>query len=142
MLAKSDSVQHRALYNDLILCEIFQYVAAGDYHGRLDRTSLARCAKVCKAFLDPALSVLWQDLPSFLPLLRLLSSSVAAAPRGWPPVPSYQVLFVLSGPIKNEDWSRFRTYAYHVRHLTYDEETIDRSVFAALGRLSDEPLLP
>lgn len=39
-----------------------------------DQATLAAAALVCKAFVEPACSLLWRDLPSLLPLFRLLSS--------------------------------------------------------------------
>ena len=38
----------------------------------IDMTSLLNAALTCKDFLDGALDALWEMMPSFLPLLKLL----------------------------------------------------------------------
>jgi hypothetical protein len=37
-----------------------------------DKSALAHSAQCCKAFLNPALDILWRDLPSVRPLQNLL----------------------------------------------------------------------
>jgi hypothetical protein len=37
-----------------------------------ERAVLAHMAQCCKLFLQPALDVLWHDIPSLVPLVRLI----------------------------------------------------------------------
>jgi len=66
--------------------------------------SLARSASVCKHFRDPALRVLWREIPSFVVLIKLLSSSTKAVP-----------VYVLHRNIQADEWERFKYYARFVR---------------------------
>jgi hypothetical protein len=45
------------------------------------KRSLARLARTCKAFKEPALDVLWRDLDSFVPLLTLLPNTLLKRAR-------------------------------------------------------------
>lgn len=45
------------------------------------RRSLARLARTCKAFKEPALNVLWRDLDSLVPLLSLLPNALMKRTR-------------------------------------------------------------
>lgn len=75
---------HRALRNKDILHEVFQQFSlppwsqygtrADETYDPLDRTALARLARVCKTFNDVAVPALWKDLPEIRPLFCLLSA--------------------------------------------------------------------
>lgn len=43
---------------------------------------LAGCARVCKAFCEPALRALWSEIPDFWPFMGLLSYEVRKEPMG------------------------------------------------------------
>lgn len=45
------------------------------------RKSLARLARTCKAFKEPALDMLWRDLDSFVPLLTLFPATLMKRAR-------------------------------------------------------------
>ena len=45
------------------------------------RKSLARLARTCKAFKEPALGMLWKDLESFVPLLTLFPTTLLKRAR-------------------------------------------------------------
>lgn len=72
-----------ALLNQDILLEVFQHVGRQRQssethddepcHNDAETQTLARCARVCRAFREPSLRVLWEYLPSVLPLLQLLA---------------------------------------------------------------------
>lgn len=74
---------HLALLNQDILFEVFQHVGRQRQssethddepcHNDAETQTLARCARVCRAFREPSLRVLWEYLPSILPLLQLLA---------------------------------------------------------------------
>lgn len=58
------SVAERVLSISETLGLIFSYA---------ERQDTARCARVCRAWLDPALDTVWQHLDGFAPLLALLA---------------------------------------------------------------------
>ncbi len=72
----------QVLSNDYILRNIFNTHSYlyNDY-GRLQNDDLARCARVCQAFSDPALRALWRELASVLPIWHLLSPADLPYPR-------------------------------------------------------------
>lgn len=43
--------------------------------------SIARLARTCKAFNEPAVNVLWNELDSLLPLIGLFPSSIMKRPK-------------------------------------------------------------
>ena len=45
------------------------------------RRSIARLARTCKAFRDPALDILWRDLDSLVPLLGLFPNAILRRAR-------------------------------------------------------------
>ena len=88
---------HRALLCYDVLCTIFEQLAASEelwydfdvstgdasswYERRADceqRRTLARCARVCRAFFTPAVAVLWRDLDSLAPIARVVAASGAS----------------------------------------------------------------
>ena len=66
-----------ALKNEDILGLIFQHfdLEPGSQTVAQSRKDLFSAAKTCKAFVEPALDLLWSILPSLLPLLLLLPSA-------------------------------------------------------------------
>lgn len=90
----STSGPHRALDCYDVLCTVFDQLAADEdawydydvptrdahcwYARKVDsqrRTTLARCARVCKAFFTPASAILWRDIDSLAPLISCIRSS-------------------------------------------------------------------
>ncbi|RDX49144.1 hypothetical protein OH76DRAFT_558645 [Lentinus brumalis] len=90
----STSGPHRALDCYDVLCTVFDQLAADEdawydydvptrdahcwYARKVDsqrRTTLARCARVCKAFFTPASAILWRDIDSLVPLISCIRSS-------------------------------------------------------------------
>ncbi|KAI0730765.1 hypothetical protein C8Q76DRAFT_833322 [Earliella scabrosa] len=87
---------HRALLCYDVLCTIFEQLAASEelwydydvstgdasswYERRADceqRRTLARCARVCRAFFTPAVAVLWRDLDSLAPVARVAAAEAS-----------------------------------------------------------------
>lgn len=71
-------VFHHALFIPEIgqhICELTQRPENGEdsVPGRVESQALARLAQVCKALSEPALRILWRDIPNFSPLIRLFS---------------------------------------------------------------------
>ncbi|KAI0328264.1 hypothetical protein GY45DRAFT_1015639 [Cubamyces sp. BRFM 1775] len=83
------------------------------------RRNLANAARVCKAFHEPALRVLWRQLESLFPFFSLIGPSFAVAqenveqPYGRPSRDLYHLPDDLSG----QEWARLHKYAPYVRIL-------------------------
>ncbi|KAG9019514.1 hypothetical protein FRB90_001176 [Tulasnella sp. 427] len=96
---------HRALAVHEILGNILRYAQKPDQ---------ARAARVSSLWCDVALDWVWRDIPSVLPLLRLLArleetnAGLAFAER-----------------IERYQWERFRNCARRVRILNYDDSDPD-----------------
>ena len=56
------------------ICEFLDLEDPVDLEKDVKRETLARCARVCKAFYLPAIRVLWRRLYDLFPLLFLLPS--------------------------------------------------------------------
>ena len=75
-------LSHRVLYNHDLLHDIFSWLHHRSQTSQVDtqphdkpgveEATLARAARVCKTFADPALEVLWSSLPTLLPLWLIL----------------------------------------------------------------------
>ncbi|KAI0718171.1 hypothetical protein C8T65DRAFT_737409 [Cerioporus squamosus] len=101
--------------NEDILHAIFKCL---DRTGWLDfdygakRRTLARSARVCKAFHRPAIRVLWQRLEDLIPLFRILPSFAQVGPDG-----SGGEVFMLSSEVSPEEWDRLKLHASCVASL-------------------------
>ncbi|KAI0962272.1 hypothetical protein AcV7_001152 [Taiwanofungus camphoratus] len=138
----------RALQNNDILREIFQCLANRNPTYHRNRKALVRSARVCKAFFDPALDVLWGSLDNLLPLFKIFTPFVKVrmndmeAEHGvWTDV------YCLCGDITEDEWTRFQQYARRVRTLCHDlygtKSNIDSMVYTYLVRHNKgQPLLP
>ncbi|OCH93329.1 hypothetical protein OBBRIDRAFT_801960 [Obba rivulosa] len=80
-----------------------------------DNRSRARAARVCRAFYDPALDVLWMDLSSLLPIFKLFAClqkfPMSARLIIWQNY-RYQL-----GVVLPDELVRFNTYAGRVRSI-------------------------
>ncbi|PIL24728.1 hypothetical protein GSI_12614 [Ganoderma sinense ZZ0214-1] len=140
---------HWALSCHDILCTIFeQFVVAEDKWSDYDtsigdanswfarradasrRRTLARCARVCKAFFAPAITVLWRDIDNLSPLLTAMRSSLRSA---------------AAAPMVFEQRMRVSEYARHIRavHGLGKPSQAPEQDFSALeGWMEAAPLLP
>ncbi|KAH9939822.1 hypothetical protein B0H21DRAFT_756090 [Amylocystis lapponica] len=133
----------RALQNDDILREIFQYFRIGT---RLDseRLLLVKAACICKAFLEPALAQLWKELDSLVPILRLLSSSTVLVEHKEDYYNTKNV-YIIHAPVLAHEWTRATYYARLVRKLScgYMTSGIHPSVPSELNYIGEgKPLFP
>jgi hypothetical protein len=62
------------MHRVFIISEIFRLICEelGRLGGTLGRRTLARVARTCRTFQEPALYVLWYDLNSLLPLIQCM----------------------------------------------------------------------
>lgn len=97
------------------------------------RQDLFCAALTCRGFLAPCMDILWRDLDSLLPVLRLL-----------PDFTYVDGSYILLGTVQVDDWLRLDTYARRVRSLAmgYDSSFISPQVFIRLLKLRSNPLLP
>ena len=67
---------HSVLNQDVLfsICEFLDLEDLVDWEKDVKQETLARCARVCKAFYLPAIRVLWRRLYDLFPLLSLLPS--------------------------------------------------------------------
>ncbi|KAH8099394.1 hypothetical protein BXZ70DRAFT_1000914 [Cristinia sonorae] len=93
------------------------------------RRSLARLARTCKAFKEPALNVLWRDLDSFVPLLSLFPNGLMRRARR-------PGLGLAKNP-EPADWEKLLAYAERVRSITYNEShsNVSPSIFPLIEDL-------
>ncbi|KZT08376.1 uncharacterized protein LAESUDRAFT_748894 [Laetiporus sulphureus 93-53] len=143
---------HRALHNHEIVFMIFEQFASHKGHYMLsqekkpDRVALARAARVCKAFSDAALDVLWRRLDSIVPLLALFSSFIRVPMDDNKVVDEHDErnhIYTICGETSNDDWTRFGSYAKRVRAVSCDPCRVEQSLFFYLShRNFGRPLLP
>lgn len=115
--------------------------------------TLAACASISTLFHEHTLRVLWRELPSILPLLRLLPYLERVGPGGddearykpWdvePRPPLWQIGDRVRAHPKHLE--RFKLYEPHVKfvHVSVSDGRIDHSVFAKLCRHVGSDVLP
>ncbi|KAH9951840.1 hypothetical protein B0H21DRAFT_888176 [Amylocystis lapponica] len=142
-------MMHPALFCSDILYEVFGHLALRrnvqpipwlwDVNLHVRRTTetrtLARAARVCRTFSDPALDVLWESLDSFLPLLLLYDALVK----------QYQLFDDYYRPVPDAaEWARFQKYAERVQYIEYcwhKDAELSRCMWE-IGHSRAEPLLP
>ena len=66
---------HAALKIPEVVSIICDYIAGLEYHAWRHR-GLVNLALTCRAFLEPSLKALWEELPSLVPLFCSLPSDV------------------------------------------------------------------
>jgi len=107
--------------------------------------ALARSARVCKDFQEPALSVLWRDIPSFVVLLGLLSRVKQALGNN---VGRSQAVYCDMEP---NEWVRFQYYARFVHRCrmpraerdSWPVIPIDPAIYHALFQHNNsQPIFP
>ncbi|KZT04676.1 uncharacterized protein LAESUDRAFT_751061 [Laetiporus sulphureus 93-53] len=111
--------------NDYILHEIFSYI------NMWEKATLSRAALVSRAFIEPAIRVLWRNLYSFAPLFKLLSGSIKHVSQPLDP----EIEYTLSSEILEDEWARFQIYALYVHSLIL-------TAFQVGGRVRSERLHP
>ncbi|KAH9951538.1 hypothetical protein B0H21DRAFT_716437 [Amylocystis lapponica] len=132
---------HRALDSFDILSEVFEHLPAhlSQDSGVSNRRTLVQAACVCRAFSDPALSVLWRHLRYPYPLFRLIKSLKGANTS------TYENNYRLDGDIAEYDLVRFQQYARRIRSLEIHPGRlhVENSVyFHIFHHLKEEFLLP
>ncbi|KAH9833396.1 uncharacterized protein C8Q71DRAFT_180975 [Rhodofomes roseus] len=126
-------------------------------HPESRAAALACSARVCEGFREPALRVLWRDIPSIEVLVELVRPSAEGAPVWVSTVSSTELLRheldvqVLVRSMRAEEWTRFQYHARFVRCCRFPtRERSDKSQNPVNTMLcqqlsiqnSGQPLLP
>ncbi|KAG6812432.1 hypothetical protein H0H92_002898 [Tricholoma furcatifolium] len=137
-LTTSDTPSQQVLTNEELLQRIFEefpFEPFDEQMNNVTRSHLLRAALTCKAFVEPALNVLWKSINTFIPLFKLL--------------PSFKIVqddYVFRGPISDADWQRYYYYARKVKEFIYpgfqDDSKVDNHAKVRLAQLWRSPLLP
>ncbi|KAG1771064.1 hypothetical protein EV702DRAFT_1011307 [Suillus placidus] len=105
---------HRCLHLEEILQEIFK---TADYR------SLTVLARTCRLFYEPALNVIYSDLPGLQPLIERLPHDLWSTSSGE---------LVIRGPLRPQDWEIFAGYSRRVRSLRLRWFASDAKLYCAL----------
>ncbi|KAJ6521807.1 hypothetical protein DFH09DRAFT_1424500 [Mycena vulgaris] len=116
-----------------VFCEVIGHTHRVDEDVHRNE-SLVNILLTCKAFTEPALDLLWRELTSLRPLLKLLPSFTEASGVN-----------MLLGPLDAANFFRFDYYAIKVRSLEQtapEEITMHSSLFMRLAQEHPAILLP
>ncbi|KAF7973289.1 hypothetical protein HWV62_15665 [Athelia sp. TMB] len=143
-------MHHHCLSIPEILKIIFSYLVLGTdaVDVDVDTGSLFASALVCKAFLNPALDILWENLDSFVPLAKLLPCDL------WEERDTLLADDTLRfhRPVTSDDFVAMMPYSRRVRSFMFTDSprrdhSIDNKAYRALLLASNvflhgNPLLP
>ncbi|KIM44425.1 hypothetical protein M413DRAFT_442402 [Hebeloma cylindrosporum] len=89
------------------------------------RKNLLRVGLTCKAFFDPAMSQLWHEMDSFLPMLRLIAK-----------VELREGVYTTREVILEHDIQRLKLYGRWIRHIQISSftERVSGHIYAAIAR--------
>ncbi|KAJ6575370.1 hypothetical protein B0H19DRAFT_933484 [Mycena capillaripes] len=87
------------------------------------RRALSRLARTCRAWLDPALNVLWRELDSLVPVIGLFPPHLLKKTR--------RPGLGLTAPPQEKDWEKILKYGGRILKITYDEmsNNVSTSIF-------------
>ncbi|KAJ7878647.1 hypothetical protein B0H13DRAFT_2545450 [Mycena leptocephala] len=88
------------------------------------RRALSRLARTCRAWLDPALNVLWRELDSLAPVIGLFPPHLLKKTRK-------PGLGLVHAPPQEKDWEKILKYGGRILKITYDEisNNVSTSIF-------------
>ncbi|KAF9452100.1 hypothetical protein P691DRAFT_831789 [Macrolepiota fuliginosa MF-IS2] len=110
--------------------------------------ALAKLARTCTIFLDPALNALWDTIPTLEPLVRCLPQDAWAIRNG-----RYHSVLTLTRPTTLQDWERCKFYTHRIRHFgnIQPEDSLpgkikgsiptDKMIYTVLKHISFPPVL-
>ncbi|KAI9571737.1 hypothetical protein HD554DRAFT_2016405 [Boletus coccyginus] len=121
-----------ALFRDPVAAKKLLDTIAESPNGR---RSMSRLARTCKAICEPALSVLWRELDSLLPLISLFPDNIMKRARR-------PGLGLAKAP-NAEDWDRVLAYGERVRRVAYIESSpsVSPSIFAVIAENRPVPYI-
>ncbi|KAJ2976500.1 hypothetical protein NUW54_g11554 [Trametes sanguinea] len=125
----------RLFSNVDVLCEIAEWVVCRHDSPHERRQDLARLARVCQAFHEPAVRVLWRELDTIYHLFLVLPSFVLRRRNAEPSPQSTHERpydeYHLPANIPSFEWERLRRYAAYVRTVTFYNRTYHGSQWVA-----------
>ncbi|KAH7890283.1 hypothetical protein F5I97DRAFT_7483 [Phlebopus sp. FC_14] len=145
---------HHCFHTTEILLEIFSQFDSRriDYQSvKTASRSLARLARTCRAFKDPALDTLWASLDSIDALIQCLPGAWTAYPLWdrdangnilgrWPRYLEGSFGFVR--PLTDDDWPIIMSYARRVRELTIRNDELHFRSIDSFLHLVNAPTAP
>ncbi|KAF8142030.1 hypothetical protein EV363DRAFT_1150353 [Boletus edulis] len=111
---------HHALQLQEILLNIF-----GHHYPGLDTSDLAALARTCRAFKEPALDVLWEDLNDLSPLLRCVPEASRQISSG---------LYGIRRPLTQIEWDILRSYTRRIRSIFLEDAGINEESVVKLSK--------
>ncbi|KAG0697940.1 hypothetical protein DFH29DRAFT_127128 [Suillus ampliporus] len=114
---------HPCLRLEEILQEIFRDA---------DYMSLTVLARTCRSFYEPAINVIYSDLPGLEPLIKRLPQDLWSVNSG---------ALVIWGPLRPQDWEVFAGYSRRVRSLRLRWFASDAQLYRALSSPPDPSFL-
>ncbi|KDQ50325.1 hypothetical protein JAAARDRAFT_211810 [Jaapia argillacea MUCL 33604] len=110
------------------------------------RRTLSVLARTSRAFSDPALDILWEEVHGFQPLLDLLPDFLTNSQDHvlHSEFDEDVVVSTLSRPVRPEEWNRFDIYSPRIRvfHYNHDKECYLAQLYNDLAASKNRPLLP
>ncbi|KAJ7040363.1 hypothetical protein C8F04DRAFT_1208752 [Mycena alexandri] len=103
--------------------EVTQKILEAILESANGRRALSRLARTCRAWLDPALNVLWRELDSLAPVIGLFPPHLLKKTR--------KPGLGLTAPPQEKDWEKILKYGGRVLRITYDEfsNNVSASIF-------------
>ncbi|KAF8550085.1 hypothetical protein OG21DRAFT_1488059 [Imleria badia] len=128
---------HRAFEIYEILLDIFVHCRPGLPSRRRASPDLLALARTCRAFKEPALDVLWEELDNLSPLVRCLPEAIET---------SHDLFeYSLSRPLTQTEWDVLQNYTRRIRSIAVDfKSRLDKKSFMHLPDHppTSEPLFP
>ncbi|KAI5898813.1 uncharacterized protein SCHCODRAFT_02531147 [Schizophyllum commune H4-8] len=108
--------------------------------GELRRHDIYQFIQVCRFWHDAAISMIWEDLSSLVPLLRLLPEDAWQLEQRKLRLGRSMQAFVLRRPLSEADWEKVPQRSCFVRYLTV-RELMDKRMLSeqTLERLLQSP---
>ncbi|KAF9042897.1 hypothetical protein BJ165DRAFT_1481532 [Panaeolus papilionaceus] len=136
----------QVLYNTYLLSEVLQHLSHIPELDSADKISLYQSALVCRIFRKPAQDVLWQEVPSIIPLFKVLPS-FQCFPND-PTVNENERIGCLTESLKADDVLQLKAFGNRIRVIkcVFRPELdpgIDPSTIVMVASvLGDQQLLP
>ncbi|KAF9472852.1 hypothetical protein BDN70DRAFT_886492 [Pholiota conissans] len=140
MTDPNECPQYQVFRNEDLLELIFSLLDPEAYFGNIwdlepsTRQDLLSAALTCKAFLPPAMSLLWRMMESLLPLLKLIPSFTSVEPNN----------YAIEGPVTLDGLNSVITYGSRIRYLCISNffDAIKADALLNLLATTQDSLLP
>ncbi|KII86186.1 hypothetical protein PLICRDRAFT_177771 [Plicaturopsis crispa FD-325 SS-3] len=136
---------HRCLSINEILLMVCHELLDYRFMNHLKTRDVARLARTCRAFHEPALDLIWYELDSLGPLVRTFPADLWEQREVVDEDGGDFTELALIRPIHPSDWTRFQFYARRIRRLDFIPEicNMEAGVMSAIHASTPSlPLLP